>query len=65
MHPSAARLAKQVKVVPQYKYYIRRIPHFALWMTGIATFFGWPHVWADVSNRFYGAENPNRGFFPN
>lgn len=41
MHPSFIRLAatqRPIKVIPQYKYYLRRIPDVGLWFSGIAAF---------------------------
>lgn len=61
MSPTAIRLSQQIRVTPQYKYYLRRIPDFAMWATGIACFFGWPHVMVDVNNKMVGAPG-NRGF---
>ena len=65
MHPSFIRLAatqRPIKVIPQYKYYLRRIPDVGLWFSGIAAFFGWAHVWVWVSNKIEDAPG-NRGMF--
>ncbi|WLF76871.1 hypothetical protein PVL30_000576 [Lodderomyces elongisporus] len=49
-------------VVPQYKYYLRRIPSLGVWASGIAFFFGWPHLYVWYSNFIFNAPG-NRGQF--
>lgn len=62
MTPTAVRLAQQFKIVPQYKYFVRRVPQFATWATGVALFFGWPHIWVETSNWIYNAPDTNHQF---
>ncbi|RCK65212.1 hypothetical protein Cantr_00717 [Candida viswanathii] len=62
MTPTAVRLSQQFKIVPQYKYFLRRIPHFGIWAAGIAFFFGWPHVWVETSNMLVDAPKTNHQF---
>ncbi|KAI5951433.1 hypothetical protein KGF54_004507 [Candida jiufengensis] len=54
MHPSISRLASQqirtVKIVPQYKYYIRRIRDVAVWGSGLFAFFVWPSAYVYAYN---------------
>ncbi|KAI3404334.1 hypothetical protein KGF56_002854 [Candida oxycetoniae] len=59
---TAAKNTHSYQIVPQYKYYFKRVPDIAMWFTGIAFFFGWPHVWVFCSNALNNAPG-NRGQF--
>ncbi|CAI5756890.1 unnamed protein product [Candida verbasci] len=65
MRPSIIRAQQQAlknMIVPQYKYYIKRIPQVGIWFGSLMAFLTWPHLWAEVSNVMNNAPG-NRGLF--
>ncbi|KAI5963292.1 uncharacterized protein KGF55_003084 [Candida pseudojiufengensis] len=75
MHPTITRLAtqnvknniKNLKGIPQYQLYLKRIPDLAVWSTLLFSFFVWPstYVWLHriVHNVPQGKNVGNRGLF--